>query len=297
MSAVLKSWARALGGEVTQQNVVCPGLGHGLKDRSISVRISVASPDGFIVHSFCGDDWRQCHDHVRARLGSGRRREGEPLRVHRATRIEAPNAKPDLALRIWREAKDPRGTLLETYLKSRRLELPDEAAIEAIRFHPNCPFGQERSPAMICLVRNILTNEPQGVHRTALSPDGTAVKRNGKTLRMSLGRLGDGAIKLDADDTVTQGLAIGEGVESSLSGRQMGYRPSWSAISDRGIENFPVLPGISALTIFGERDEWDQNKQAATKCASRWMAAGAEARAIWPTIGKDLNDQLMRSDA
>src|ERR1700730_5588491 len=42
----------------------------------------------------------------------------------------------------------------------------DETANEAIRFLASCPFGRERFPAMICLVRNIVTNEPQGIHRT-----------------------------------------------------------------------------------------------------------------------------------
>jgi putative DNA primase/helicase len=100
--------------------------------------------------------------------------------------------------------------------------LPDEAANEAIRFHPACPFGPERFPATVCLMRNIITSEPQGIHRTALAPDGTAVKRNGKTFRMTLGPVKDGAIKLDPDEDVTQGICIGEGLETCLSGRPIG---------------------------------------------------------------------------
>jgi len=44
-----------------------------------------------------------------------------------------------------------------------------------IRFHPRCPFGKDASgrsvytPAMIALVRNIITNEPQAAHRSARS--------------------------------------------------------------------------------------------------------------------------------
>jgi hypothetical protein len=65
------------------------------------------------------------------------------------------------AMAIWGDSRDPRGSLVEQYLKSRALELPDDAANEAIRFHPACPFRYERFPAMVCLVRNIVTNEPQ----------------------------------------------------------------------------------------------------------------------------------------
>jgi hypothetical protein len=123
----------------------------------------------------------------------------------------------------------------------RRHGLPDRAANEAIRYHPDCPFERERFPAMICLVRGIVTNEPQGVHRAALMPDGTAVKRNGKTFRLSLGPIGGGAIKLDPDEDVEQGLCIGEGVETCLSGRQIGLRPVWSAVNTGGVKNFPIV--------------------------------------------------------
>ena len=145
-----------------------------------------------------------------------------------AAPAKAPGSPSDtraLAMAIWSESRDPRGTLGEAYLKSRGLELPSEAANEAIRFLASCPFRAERFPAMVCLVRNIVTNEPQGIHRTALTPGGAAIKRNDKTFRKSLGLLLGGAIKLDPDADVTQGLCIGEGVETCLAGRQMGYRP------------------------------------------------------------------------
>ena len=91
--------------------------------------------------------------------------------------VEADNR--EFALRLWRQAVDPRGTIVEGYLRSRHLDLPGKVANEAIRFHPDCPFGTgERFPAMVCLVRNIVTNEPQAIHRTALAPDGTAIKRD-----------------------------------------------------------------------------------------------------------------------
>ena len=47
--------ARALGGSVSGRNVVAPGPGHSRTDRSLSIKIDPAAPDGFIVHSFAGD--------------------------------------------------------------------------------------------------------------------------------------------------------------------------------------------------------------------------------------------------
>jgi putative DNA primase/helicase len=63
----LHEWARALGGEVSGQQVLCPGPGHSRKDRSLSVR---RGRDGEpVVHSFAEDDWRECKDHIRQKLG------------------------------------------------------------------------------------------------------------------------------------------------------------------------------------------------------------------------------------
>jgi hypothetical protein len=219
---LLQSWARALGGEASGANVVCPGPGSP-RDRSLSVTPSVAAPKGFLVNSFAGDDPFVCLDYVRAKLGmpvftptqprarpAGGPQQGPPV---------TPPPRPDnraLAMGLWHAATNPRGTLVEQYLKSRRLELPDEAAGVAIRFRASCPFAAERFPAMICLIRNIETNEPQAIHRTALSRDGAAIKRNKKTYRLTLGPVANGAIKLDPDEDVTRGLCIGEGVETCL---------------------------------------------------------------------------------
>jgi hypothetical protein len=52
----LREWARALGGEVTDEQVMCPGPGHGAKDRSLSVVPSYTDPGDIVVHSFAGDD-------------------------------------------------------------------------------------------------------------------------------------------------------------------------------------------------------------------------------------------------
>ena len=65
--ATLQSWARALGGEVCGEQVHCPGPGHSADDRSLSVKIGADGEP--VVHSFAGDDWRKCLDHVRQRLG------------------------------------------------------------------------------------------------------------------------------------------------------------------------------------------------------------------------------------
>src|SRR5690242_15238604 len=63
----LQTLARALGGEVSSGQVRCPGPNHSAQDRSLSVKLSETAPDGFLTHSFAGDDVNACRDYVRAK--------------------------------------------------------------------------------------------------------------------------------------------------------------------------------------------------------------------------------------
>jgi AAA domain len=65
----LQHMARALGGEVRNGQVLCPGPSHSPKDRSLSVKLDPHAPDGFLVNSFSTDDPIQCKDYVRQKLG------------------------------------------------------------------------------------------------------------------------------------------------------------------------------------------------------------------------------------
>jgi hypothetical protein len=62
--------AQALGGQVAgRDTILAPGPGHSRQDRSLAIRLDPAAPDGFLVYSHSGDDWRDCRDYVRERLG------------------------------------------------------------------------------------------------------------------------------------------------------------------------------------------------------------------------------------
>jgi hypothetical protein len=72
MTISLQTLARALGGEISNGEVLAPGPGHSPRDRSLSIRPEPGAPDGFLVHSFADDDslvCRVCRDYVRNRLG------------------------------------------------------------------------------------------------------------------------------------------------------------------------------------------------------------------------------------
>ncbi len=95
----LRSLAQALGGEVSGHQVLAPGPNHDRKDRSLSVKPSDTDLDDFIVHSFAGDDWKLCNDHVRKRLGLPEWRPTEPARPtkepRKAAQKPAPAVEPD----------------------------------------------------------------------------------------------------------------------------------------------------------------------------------------------------------
>src|SRR6185312_4224456 len=137
-------------------------------------------------------------DHVRDRLGLD-----EPLQTRspKLRHLPPPTDNVDriaCALAIWDEARDPRRTPAEGYLcsprpRGRGVELPDEAAGRAIRFHPACPFFDQRTPAIVALVRDVVTNEPKAIHRTALDRNGNKVKIGGRD-RLTLAPIKGGAV-------------------------------------------------------------------------------------------------------
>lgn len=283
----LREAARMLGGSVAgPRNVTCPGPGHSPHDRSLSVTFD--DRGDFVVFSHAGDDWQACRDFVRDRLGLGRwspERRPRPIEVKPSRTADETGQR--LALRIWNESASIRGTLAEAYLASRGLDV-DERAEAALRFNPSLRFGQETVPGMVALFRDLKTDEPCGIHRVFLSREGA------KLDRWMLGRIKGAAVKLDPDEEVTLGLVVGEGIESCLAARTLGYRPCWALGSAGAIASMPVLGGIEALTIVGEINDHGANEKAARECGKRWAAAGCEVKWLEPFGGDDANDVLRK---
>ena len=65
----LRVLATALGGEISGGQLLCPGPDHSAADRSLSIKLDSNAPDGFVVHSFAGDDPIACKDYVRSKAG------------------------------------------------------------------------------------------------------------------------------------------------------------------------------------------------------------------------------------
>jgi hypothetical protein len=283
----IRQIAAALGGDVCNSaSCNVPGPGHGKGDRSLA--ITIARGGKLVVHSFAGDDWKVCRDYVHDRLGLGRdfgTRQKPTFVVVNAGPDEDKAKKKDWALKIWSKSINPTGTIVEDYLREHRgLELSSDIAGSVVRFHGSLRFDAYSSkPGMVCLLRNIITNEPCGIHRTFLDRE-TGQKIDRKMLGIAKGA----AIKLDSHESVSSQLTIGEGIETALAARLAGFGPAWALGSAGGIRFFPVLKEIEELTLLQENDP--TSREAVNACKRRYLAAGKPVNVVVSKVGNDFND-------
>ena len=119
---------------------------------------------------------------------------GEIRRTRKAQPRDRGDINPADRARLWRDAVDPAGTIVETYLEGRGLFLPADFAGRVIRFHKHCPFqgdhfSRVHHPAMLCRYSPIVHDyepeaEPTAIYRTALKADGS-----GYVTKQMLGRV------------------------------------------------------------------------------------------------------------
>jgi putative DNA primase/helicase len=270
-----------MGGDVTARDTCnVPGPGHSKQDRSLSIKIT---PSGFVVFSHTRDDWKECRDYVCSKLGLGDDRHREKWRPPLVSTANDHERMKKLALKIWAESRDPRGTIVEHYLREHRgLTLPDCVVGSVVRFHPALYFDSHtRHPGLVCLLRNIDTNEPSGIHRTFLN------RQTGEKIeRKMLGIAKSAAIKFDPDTAAT--LTIGEGVETVLAARAAGFTPAWALGSSGAVRCFPVLQHLRELTILQENDA--TSRRDVKLCSRRYLGTQRPVNIIEPKIGNDFND-------
>jgi putative DNA primase/helicase len=288
--------ARALGGKRAGRDYLAKCPAHDERTPSLAIRDGAT---GVLVHCFAGCPQGAVVDAL-ARRGLWERPR-PPLRSIPRPTPPRPITRPDdeaarieAARRIWRQAHDPRATLAERYLNSRKLQLDDRLAGRVLRFHPACPWGKDdKAPCLVAAFRPVRSDPgegapPSAIIRIGLTAEGEKLGKGGDGKRM-LGPVGGCAIKLDADEDVTLGLGITEGLETGLAVRATGWRPVWVLGSAGAIGTFPVLAGIEALTCFADHDS--SGLSVAQRCAERWQAAGCEVFIRWPKgLGHDYAD-------
>src|SRR5262249_21272089 len=155
----------------------------------------------------------------------------------------------------------------------------------------------------IALIRDAVTNTPNGVMRTALTDDGHKIDRLG------LGPKAGGAIKLWPDAAIAHGLVVGEGLETvAAAATRIEYKgaklqPAWALVDAGNLANFPPLPGIEHLTILVDKDHADQRgrhpgQDAADACTRRWQKARRYITQLIPhRLGTDFADIALEREA
>ena len=249
----------------------CPVCAKGPKDRALSTTLDER---GTVSHCFrCG--YASANNTERPHI--------DPVRSTPPKSAE-PLEWSDRAEAIWRRTKPLRGTVGQTYLEYRGCLLPPPDS--DLRFLEQ---ADRRPPSLCARVTNAQTNRPLTLHFTRLATDGRG-KAGTECDKLLLGghRKKGGVVRLWPNESVTTGLALAEGIESALAAARL-FQPVWAAIDASNLAQFPVLPGVDALTIFADHD--NIGIIAAKACARRWHAAGREVRIRAPRLfGTDAAD-------
>jgi len=259
------------------------------EDRTPSLRIY---PDHY--HCFgCGAHGNQI-DWLIAVEGMSRTNAIEYLKDWNGPPIEhkqvETNSNRNNALRLWTAAGPIAGTVAARYLaETRGIDLAALPATidNALRFHPHCPFNGARHPCLLALMRDIVTDEPTGIHRIALTSDAHKIER------WSLGKVGP--VKLWPAGPQ---LVVGEGLETVLAAatripyENAPLRPAWALGSSGPLGYLPVIPGVERLIILVDHDE--VGTTAALTCTERWTRAKRTVVRLTPDeAGADFNDLVL----
>jgi hypothetical protein len=262
-----------------------PGPGHSPKDRSLKVW---QDGDQILVHSFAGDDWRDCRAHLGLVGGgyAGPRTPNLRSRAPCATAVDrGGEAKATFARRIWSESRPAAGTPVENYLKSRGLTIEPPPTL---RYHLGLKHGPTGLflPAMVAAVARWPGRDVVAIHRTFLVADGrkkAPVSQN----KMMLGRYSGGAVRLAEHGAE---LVLAEGIETALSVLQATGKPAWACLSTSGLKVVILPPEVTTITIAADGDA--AGEKAALEAARRFYLEGREVKIARPPARMDWNDVL-----
>ncbi len=138
---------------------------------------------------------------------------------------------------------------------------------------------------MIALVTHAITGAPMAIHRTYLDQAGG--KAQVEPNKMMLGPTAGGIVRLGAGDN---GLLIGEGIETTLSGMQATGRPGWASLSTSGMKALVLPDRVREVTVLADGDP--PGIKAAHEAASRWTKCGVRVHIAKAPDGRDFNDLI-----
>ena len=284
---------KALGGRWCGSYGMVKCLSHA--DRTPSLKISDAENGDITVFCFAGCDWRDVKDALRrdGLLPAWRANSMSPSTSTPGKLSSKPRTRPDpedagriaLARRIWYDALPAAGTLVQTYLQGRGIDL---SIPPTIRFAPDLrhtPTGM-KLPTMVAAIQ-APDRRVMGIHRTFLRGDGKDKVPFTKP-RMMLGCCRQGAVRLAAAGPT---LAIGEGIETCLTVMQESKVPTWAALSTIGVAGVILPPCVKEVILCPDGD--GPGRDAARAAAHRFLSEGRRVRVARPPEGMDFNELLL----
>lgn len=212
-------------------------------------------------------------------------------------RHEPDRATLDAARGILERARPLKGTVAETYLRHRGIDvLPAVGGFRRSLQHTNHLTDERTSwPAMVLPVVNE-HDELVACHRTWLALDGSG-KAPVHRPKQSLGLIRGGVIKLLPCHGDT--LLIGEGIESVLSACILAKRsgmnlPGWSALCSGNLSNIRLPHQIRNIILVMDND--NVGIMEGNKAADTWVAEGRTVKVLPPPDGfNDYNDVVMEN--
>lgn len=154
-------------------------------------------------------------------------------------------AKQDLdglheASDIWQQAQPIKDTLGERYLRSRGIK----GLSRELRFS-----------AELCAVIAAVRTEIRAlsaIQRIYLTPAAANIRREGRSLRMTRGKMGDGACRLSEPDRV---MGIAESVEKAMAVEQIYALPCWGSLGAHRMSRIALPESVTEIVIFADGDE------------------------------------------
>jgi hypothetical protein len=246
-----------LGGRWTGYTALCRCPAHNDRTPSLSLR---QGDRGILVHCYAGcaraDVLRELGRIVPTRTYQSPKWQTAPPRAHVG--------------RLWDQGIPVRGTLAETYLRSRFLDcqLPD------IRYLARCPHGPAPStifkPALLVAVRD--DTGLTAIQRIFLDP---VTGRH--TDKVMIGRPGTGAWRGAIAETT---IAITESFEDAAAYMQLGHGPCWTSLGAGRLHCLTLPASVRSVTIAEDNDA--EGRRAAQHAAQEYREHGLAVHRMAP---------------
>ena len=280
--------ARALGGRKVGDGWMVRCMAHDDHEPSLFIRNGVSGK--LLAFCYAGCDQRRVIDTLRAR-GLWPDTAHQPRSTHHHGQFVVTGQpardgqrRTEAALRIWQSTQAAADTVVDTYLRSRGIEIPIPPAV---RFHPALrhPSGR-RWPAMVARVSRG-TDGTTAIHRTFLNTDGKG-KASVQPQKMMLGPCRGAGVRLAEPGEL---LMVGEGIETCLAAMQVTGHPAWAALSTSGLCTLQLPQSVRNVIVLADGDE--PGVAAAEEAAQRWSREDRRVRIAHPQPGCDFNDMLL----